>query len=72
MPTVETLNRLLAALGEALFVTTVSLNEPPPAGGNQSIAELRADYAELTPEERLEQAAHLSEIATELAAGETG
>lgn len=70
-PTIETLNRLLTALGEALFVTTVDFNEPPPGGGNQSIAELRADYTQLTPEERLEQAALLSEVATELAAGAT-
>lgn len=67
-PTIETLNRLFEALGEALCVSAVSLSEPPPGGGNQSIAELRADYTELSAEERLEQAARLSEIATELAA----
>ena len=70
-PTLETVNRLFAALGEAVVVSPVSLHEPPPGGGNQSIAELRSDYIELTPEERLEQAAHLSEVATELAAGAT-
>jgi len=68
-PTLETLNRLLAALGEAPFLTAVSLNEPPPGGGNQSIAQLRADFTALEPAERLEQAARLSEIASELAAG---
>lgn len=64
----ETLNRVLEAMGETLRVSTVRLSDPPPGGGNQSIAELRADY-ELSAEERLAQAAHLSEIATELAAG---
>jgi transcriptional regulator with XRE-family HTH domain len=68
-PTVETLNRLLEAMGETLAIVPVSLNGPPPGGGNQSIAELRADFHELTAEERLAQAARLSEIATELAAG---
>ncbi|HMI82331.1 MAG TPA: helix-turn-helix transcriptional regulator [Solirubrobacterales bacterium] len=68
-PTVETLNRLLEAMGETLSLTSLNLNAPPPGGGNQSIAELRDDYVELTPEERLAQAARLSEIATELAAG---
>lgn len=68
-PTLDTLNRLLAALGEAPSITTVSLDESPPGGGNQSIGELRADYADLTPKQRIEQAARLSEIATELAAG---
>ena len=67
-PTIETLERILNALGETLRVSTMSLNEPVPGGSNQSIAELRADYR-LTPEERLVQAAQLSEVATELAAG---
>jgi transcriptional regulator with XRE-family HTH domain len=66
-PTVETLNRILEAMGETLQVSALRLSEPPPGGSNQSIAELRADY-QLTPEERLTQAARLSEIATELAA----
>ena len=68
-PTIETLSRLFEALGEALVISPINLTEPPPGGGNQSIAELRADYTELTAEERLEQTAALSEIATELAAG---
>lgn len=67
-PSLDTLNRLLEAMGEALVITAVPLNGPPPGGGNQSIAELRADYRDLTSEERLAQAAHLSEIATQLAA----
>lgn len=67
-PSVETLNRLLEAMGETLFLGSMELNAPAPGGGNQSVAELRADYRELTPGERLAQAAHLSEIATGLAA----
>ena len=67
-PTLETLERILNALGETLEVSTLALGEPPPGGSNQSIAELRADYR-LSAEERLTQAARLSEIATELAAG---
>jgi transcriptional regulator with XRE-family HTH domain len=67
-PTLATLNRLLEAMGETLSFDTLALGESPPKGGNQSIGELRADYRELTPEERLAQAAHLSEIATGLAA----
>lgn len=70
-PTVETLNRLLEAMGETLTVAPRSLNSPAPGGSNQTIAELRADYQGLTAEQRLAQAAQLSEIATELAAGAT-
>jgi transcriptional regulator with XRE-family HTH domain len=66
-PTLETLERLLNTMGETLRVSSISLTESVPGGGNQSIAELRADYR-LGAEERLTQAAQLSEIATELAA----
>ncbi|HWM62835.1 MAG TPA: helix-turn-helix transcriptional regulator [Solirubrobacterales bacterium] len=66
-PTVATLERILNAMGETLRVTTLPLGESLPGGSNQSIGELRADYR-LSPEERLAQAAQLSEIATELAA----
>jgi len=66
-PTVDTLERMLNAMGETLRVSTLPLAESAPGGSNQSIAELRADYR-LSPEERLAQAARLSEIATELAA----
>jgi transcriptional regulator with XRE-family HTH domain len=65
-PKLETLERLLNALGETLRVSTLSLAEPVPGGGNQPIAELRADYR-LSAEERLAQAAQLSQMATELA-----
>lgn len=67
-PSLETLERILNAVGETLGVSTLSLGAPAPGGSNQSIAELRAEYR-LTAEERLAQAAKLSEIATELAAG---
>jgi transcriptional regulator with XRE-family HTH domain len=65
-PTVEMLERVLNAMGETLQISTLALDESPPGGSNQSIAELRADYR-LSPEERLAQAAQLSEVATELA-----
>jgi transcriptional regulator with XRE-family HTH domain len=67
-PTLDTLNRLLEAMGETLALQPLALSLPVPGGSNQSIAELRADYRDLTPEERLAQAAQLSEIATGLAA----
>jgi transcriptional regulator with XRE-family HTH domain len=66
-PTLETLERILNAMGETLRVTTLALSGPAPGASNQSIAELREDYR-LSPEERLAQAAQLSELATELAA----
>lgn len=67
-PSLDTLNRLFEAMGETIGITPVGLAEPVPGGGNQSIAELRADYRDLTAEERLAQTARLSKIATELAA----
>lgn len=66
-PSLDTLNRLFEAMGETLRITPVDLDVSVPGGGNQSIAELRADYRDLTAEERLTQAARLSKIATELA-----
>jgi len=67
-PSIETLNRIFEAMGETISVRASPVVESPPAGGNQSIAELRADYRDLTAEERLAQAARLSKAATELAA----
>jgi transcriptional regulator with XRE-family HTH domain len=67
-PSLDTLNRILEAMGESLVVTSSPLNDPVPGGGNQSIAELRSEYRDLSPAERLTQTAHLSEIATGLAA----
>jgi UDP-N-acetylglucosamine 1-carboxyvinyltransferase len=68
-PSIETLSRIMEAMGEKLLVSTVPLSQPVPGGSNVSILELRADYEQLTPAERLEQAAELSAIATELAMG---
>ncbi len=68
-PSIETLNRIMEAMGETLLVSTTPLNQPVPGGSNVSILELRADYEQLTAEERLDQAAELSAIATELAMG---
>jgi transcriptional regulator with XRE-family HTH domain len=65
-PTLETVERILNAMGETLCVSSQPLSRPAPGGSNQSIAELRADYR-LSSEERLTQAARLSEVATELA-----
>jgi hypothetical protein len=59
-------------MGETLLIDAVALHRPPPGGGNTPISELRADYERLTPAERLEQAAELSRIQTELAAGQEG
>lgn len=67
-PTLETLNRIFEAMGETLNVSTVSLDRRPSRGGNQTIRELRANYRDLSAEERLAQAAELSRLATELAA----
>jgi transcriptional regulator with XRE-family HTH domain len=67
-PSLETLNRLMEGMGETLMLSAVNLSEPLPGAGNQALGELLADYRELTPEERLEQTAQLSEMATKLAA----
>jgi len=68
-PSLETLNRLIEGMGETLMLSSVGLSESVPGGSNQSVAEALSDYRDLTPEERLTQAAKLSEMATELAAG---
>ena len=68
-PSIETLNRIMEAMGETVVVSTTPLNEAAPGAGNVAISELRADYERLTPAERLEQAAELSRVATELAMG---
>ena len=71
-PSLATIERLLTAMGETMRIVTVPLNAPPPGGGNVSIRELRADFDELSPDQRLEQAALLSRTASELAAGRPG
>lgn len=65
-PKLETLERILNALGETIRISTLSLSDSPPGGSNQSISELRADYR-LGAEGRLAQTAQLSEMATQLA-----
>jgi len=62
-PSVQTLTRLLNALG---FRLGASL-EPLPHG-NVSVTELRRDYGGLSAAERVEQAMELSGYLTEVAA----
>jgi transcriptional regulator with XRE-family HTH domain len=68
-PSLETLNRLMEGMGQALMLSSFDTMKPIPGGSNQSLGEVLSDYLEMTPEERLAQAAKLSEMATELAAG---
>ncbi|MGI9019588.1 MAG: helix-turn-helix domain-containing protein [Solirubrobacterales bacterium] len=68
-PSLATLERLFAGMGETLRLITLPVNAPPPGGGNVTIRDLRADFDELTPDQRLEQAALLSRTASELATG---
>lgn len=70
-PSLYTLNRLLEAMGETLQIAAVPLRQPPPGGGNVPIRQLRADFEDLTPDQRIEQAALLSNVASELAASRT-
>lgn len=64
-PTVDALTRLLQAMGEQLELTA----RPLPRA-NESTRELRADYEQLTPGERVAQAAELSYVLTGLACAE--
>lgn len=66
-PSLETLNRIFEAMGETLSVGSMALGAPARGAGNLTIAELRADFRDLSPEERLAQAAKLSEVTTQLA-----
>lgn len=61
-PTVETLSRLMAAMGERLELRAV---EGPR--DNRSDEELQADLRELTPSERVAQTAALSRTLTTIA-----
>lgn len=70
-PSLSTLNRLLEAMGETLQITAVSLSGSPPGGGNVPIRELRSTFEELSPEQRIEQAALLSNVTGELAASKS-
>lgn len=71
-PTVQTLSRIFEAMGEAIRLSSTSLERRPPRGGNQTIRQLRSDYRDLSPEERLSQSAELSRVATELASQAEG
>jgi transcriptional regulator with XRE-family HTH domain len=64
-PSVSTLERLLGVMGERLELTAVAGPRP-----NQSTRELRRDYNELSVEERVAQAAGLSEALAAIAAAE--
>lgn len=63
-PSVATLGRLLAVMGERL-----DLSAAPGPRPNQSPRELRRDYEELSVEERVARAAALSSALTTIAAG---
>jgi transcriptional regulator with XRE-family HTH domain len=63
-PSVSTLSRLLAAMGERLELGAV-----PGPRDNRSDEELRADFTELTASERIAQTAALSRTLTGIAAG---
>ena len=71
-PSFETLGRLIEAMGETLMLSSLSPSDPVPGGSNQPLSEIIADYRDLTADERLAQAAQLSEMATELAAQARG
>ena len=66
-PSPRTLDRLFHAMGRRLSLTT-----EPLSPGNVSVRDLRSDFRELTPGERLEQAMELSSFLTEVAASDEG
>lgn len=61
IPTVESLDKFLRAMGERL-----QLNPVPGPRGNRSLEDLRADFERLSPEQRVAQAAELSYAMTSL------
>jgi transcriptional regulator with XRE-family HTH domain len=63
-PSIATVARLLAAMGERLTLAAV-----PGPRDNRTDAELRADYEQLTASERIAQTAALSRTLTGIAAG---
>lgn len=67
-PSLATLERILGAMGETLRIDAVPITAPPVAGGNATIRDLRLEFDELTPDQRLEQAIALSRTTSELAA----
>lgn len=62
-PSIDTLRRMLGAMGEEIELTARPLRD------NRSDEELRADYELLTPAERIAQTAALSRTLTGIAAG---
>jgi transcriptional regulator with XRE-family HTH domain len=64
-PSVSTVERLLGVMGERLQLEAVPGPRP-----NESTRELRRDYEELSVEERVEQAASLSEALARIAAAD--
>lgn len=63
-PSISTLSRLLAAMGERLELRAV-----PGPRDNRSDDELRADFEQVTASERIAQTAALSRTLTRIAAG---
>lgn len=61
-PSVRTVARLLEVMGERLELGAV-----PGPRGNQPIEQLRSDFLQLTPGERITQAAELSHALTTIA-----
>ena len=61
-PSVDTVERLLASMGERL-----ELRSEPHSPGNVSLADLRSDFEGLDPGERVAQAAELSFALTSIA-----
>jgi transcriptional regulator with XRE-family HTH domain len=62
-PSVSTLARLMAAMGERLELSAIA-----GPRDNRSDQELRADFQELTPSDRIAQTAALSRTLTSIAA----
>jgi transcriptional regulator with XRE-family HTH domain len=62
-PTLRTLERLLHAMGRRLVTDT-----EPLVPGNASVAQLRADFRDLSAAQRVEQAMELSAFLTRVAA----
>jgi transcriptional regulator with XRE-family HTH domain len=63
-PTLDTMRRLLHAMGLEL-----ALEPRPVSRGNVSLDDLRADYRDLTPAERVRQAMELSDFLSGVAEG---
>lgn len=66
-PSLNTLQRLLYAMGKRLNVSV-----EPLMHGNAAVGRLRSDLAELTAAERVDQAMELSEFLTGVAVSTSG